>query len=226
MPWYVWIVVAVVALAAELFSLGLVFAGLALAAVVAAGLSPVLPLGIQLAAFVVLSAGFLLGVRPLILPLLPGARGDSGDPRVAPAIRFGTVVDRVDRVGGQIRVGRGEFWTARTLQPEASIEPGTEVEIAYLDGLTAVVEPVSQPAPATPALPGGTQFGLSSRELEVLRLVARGMTNAQIAQELVLSPRTVHHHVEHILDKMDADSRVDAVRRAIASGLIRADAAG
>ncbi len=56
--------------------------------------------------------------------------------------------------------------------------------------------------------------GLTPREAEVLELVAEGLTNAQIAERLVLSQRTVDHHVSAVLAKFGVDNRADAVRRA------------
>jgi DNA-binding CsgD family transcriptional regulator len=56
--------------------------------------------------------------------------------------------------------------------------------------------------------------GLSRRELEVLRLVAVGRTNREIARDLFLSPRTVDMHVRNILRKLDCRSRVEAAGRA------------
>jgi len=56
--------------------------------------------------------------------------------------------------------------------------------------------------------------GLSSAGvqcLEVLRLVAKGFTNKQIAQQLVLSEKTVGHHVEHIYNKISVSTRAAAV---------------
>jgi DNA-binding CsgD family transcriptional regulator len=53
---------------------------------------------------------------------------------------------------------------------------------------------------------------LSAREVEVLRLVARGMTNAQIAQELFISPRTVNAHIGSIYHKIGSHSRAQAAR--------------
>ena len=61
--------------------------------------------------------------------------------------------------------------------------------------------------------------GLSRRELEVLRLLAAARTNREIAEELVLSRRTVDMHVRNILRKLDCRSRVEAARRAGELGL-------
>lgn len=61
---------------------------------------------------------------------------------------------------------------------------------------------------------------LSIREREVLRLIADGNTTAQIAEKLFISPTTVNNHVAHILRKMTAKTRLEAVRRAEKAGLI------
>ena len=61
--------------------------------------------------------------------------------------------------------------------------------------------------------------GLTGRQLEVLALVAEGLTNAEIAERLVVSPRTAEHHVAAVLTKLGADSRRDAARRASELGL-------
>jgi DNA-binding NarL/FixJ family response regulator len=56
--------------------------------------------------------------------------------------------------------------------------------------------------------------GLTARQLEVLALVAKGLTNAEIADRLVVSPRTAEHHVAAVLTKLGAETRRDAARRA------------
>lgn len=61
---------------------------------------------------------------------------------------------------------------------------------------------------------------LSTRELETLRLVAKGMSNKQIAQELNISMRTVKGHVFNIFSKLNANSRTEAVIIGLRSGLI------
>ena len=62
--------------------------------------------------------------------------------------------------------------------------------------------------------------GLTRRELEVVRLIAVGRTNRDVAQELFLSPRTVDMHVRNILRKLDCHSRVEAAHRADELGLL------
>lgn len=62
--------------------------------------------------------------------------------------------------------------------------------------------------------------GLTARELEVLELLAEGLPNAEIAERLVVSPRTVDHHVSAILRKLDVRSRGEAGAQAARRGLI------
>jgi DNA-binding NarL/FixJ family response regulator len=62
--------------------------------------------------------------------------------------------------------------------------------------------------------------GLTRREVEIVRMVATGRTNREIARELFLSPRTVEMHVSSILMKLNGRSRADAARRAGELGLL------
>lgn len=72
------------------------------------------------------------------------------------------------------------------------------------------------PRTSTRSNPGG----LSDRELEVLALLGQGLRNAEIASELVVSRRTVDHHVSAILAKLDARSRFEAGQKARELGLV------
>jgi DNA-binding NarL/FixJ family response regulator len=64
---------------------------------------------------------------------------------------------------------------------------------------------------------------LSERELDVLRLAARGLTNKAIGMELDISDRTVQAHLARIYDKLQVASRTEAVMRAVALGWLPAD---
>lgn len=65
---------------------------------------------------------------------------------------------------------------------------------------------------------------LSSREKDVLRLIARGMTNQEIAQRLFISPHTVKNHVSHIYQKIGMDDRTKVALWAIRAGIVSLDA--
>jgi len=62
---------------------------------------------------------------------------------------------------------------------------------------------------------------LTDREIEVLRLAVRGLTNKQIAHELVVSPRTVQHHLAHVYEKSGRRTRAGAALWAMEQGLAR-----
>jgi HD-GYP domain-containing protein (c-di-GMP phosphodiesterase class II) len=62
--------------------------------------------------------------------------------------------------------------------------------------------------------------GLTGREVEVLRLLAQGLSNKEIAQRLVISPKTAGNHIEHIYAKIDASSRATASLFAMQHGLL------
>ncbi|HET9676142.1 MAG TPA: AAA family ATPase [Solirubrobacterales bacterium] len=81
-------------------------------------------------------------------------------------------------------------------------------------------ESVAQRLGSRAAAAGEDGVGLTRRELEVLRHVAVGRTNREIAQELFISPRTVDMHVRNLLSKLDCRSRVEASHRAGELGLL------
>jgi DNA-binding NarL/FixJ family response regulator len=64
---------------------------------------------------------------------------------------------------------------------------------------------------------------LTPRETEILRLVARGETNREIAGRLILAVGTIKVHVEHILDKLGVTDRTQAAVRAVELGIVRPD---
>ena len=106
---------------------------------------------------------------------------------------------------------------ATTQAVAASVPP------AFLDRLLEAFEQAGQAA--LPHARRGTAVrgllvALSARELEVLGLLAAGKSNPAIAQELVITLDTVKRHVTHILDKLGAENRIQAVTRARELGLL------
>ncbi len=86
------------------------------------------------------------------------------------------------------------------------------VHPAFLEGLSERVPP--------PREPTGTQPSLTAREIEVLNLIAHGLGNKQIADQLGISEHTVKFHIGSIFNKLDASSRAEAVTLGIRAGLI------
>ncbi|MCY4146038.1 MAG: response regulator transcription factor [Chloroflexi bacterium] len=92
---------------------------------------------------------------------------------------------------------------------------------ALLAGLNALVPDFARLLTATaPNAPGDGRNPLTARESEVLSLLAAGLTNRAIAQQLGITPHTVKYHVNAIMSKLDAQSRTEAVVRATQRGLI------
>jgi DNA-binding NarL/FixJ family response regulator len=75
-------------------------------------------------------------------------------------------------------------------------------------------------APARPEVPDPAQVSLTDRELEVLRLLASGMDNAEIGRTLFISPSTVKNHISSILLKLQIENRIQAAVYAVRSGIV------
>jgi non-specific serine/threonine protein kinase len=88
-----------------------------------------------------------------------------------------------------------------------------------LEDVIAEAMAVEPSAAAGPTYASATPHGLSLRELEVLRLVAAGHTDREIAAALIMSRRTATTHLTHILDKLGLDSRTAAAAYAVRHGL-------
>jgi DNA-binding CsgD family transcriptional regulator len=115
----------------------------------------------------------------------------------------------------------GDRDRARELAEQA-LEAAREIGMARLERLvTPMLADIG--APATPAAGGGARgtapFGLSTRELEVLRLIAAGHSDRQIAEALFISPRTVGTHVTNILGKLGVHTRAEAAAQGVRAGL-------
>jgi DNA-binding NarL/FixJ family response regulator len=84
------------------------------------------------------------------------------------------------------------------------------------------IEAEPSPAQDTDAVPDELeQLGLTAREAEVLRLVADGLSNSQIAERLFISRKTASVHVSNILSKLGVSTRVEAAALAHRRGLVQ-----
>ncbi len=99
-------------------------------------------------------------------------------------------------------------------------DPGPVVTM-LMDFFCDGIEPAGEPPPVVPAggHPAPPPHGLSRREQEVLRLLAAGESNRQIARRLGLSPHTIERHVANLYRKIGARGRADATAYALRSGL-------
>jgi DNA-binding NarL/FixJ family response regulator len=140
----------------------------------------------------------------------------------SPRVLVLTTFDLDEYVYGALRAGASGFLLKDA--PEQQLVSAIQV-IATRGSLFApsvtrrLIEEFSR-RDGNPAPPPAIE-ALTSREIEVLRLVARGLTNAEIAAELVVSEHTVKTHVAHILQKLDLRDRTQAVVVAYESGLVR-----
>lgn len=104
---------------------------------------------------------------------------------------------------------------------EALLAPQvTRRVIEHFASGTLPAAPASAPHEGAASDPAGLEADLSERELEVLQLMARGLSNREIASQLFVSSTTVKTHVSHILSKLGVRDRVQAVVEAYESGLV------
>jgi DNA-binding NarL/FixJ family response regulator len=108
------------------------------------------------------------------------------------------------------------------LAPEALAATRAAGRLQPLDQVLAPEQPPTHPQRnnAPPLAPAPNAAGLTPREVEVLRLVAAGLTNAQVAERLVISHHTVTVHLRTIYAKLGVSTRTAATRFAVDHGLV------
>ena len=117
------------------------------------------------------------------------------------------------------RNGQGDREKAVLLLDEA-LGLASEMGMPPLMERAANLKEQAEALPATiPAFPDG----LTQREVEVLRLIAAGKTNLEIAEELVIAEGTARRHVSNIYEKIGVGNRAEATRYAIREGFVPAD---
>jgi DNA-binding NarL/FixJ family response regulator len=133
-----------------------------------------------------------------------------------------TTFDMDEYVYDALRAGASGF-LLKDVPPEQLVDGIRSV--ANGDALLApsitrrLIEEFVRSGPASTSPPAGLDQ-LTARELEVLRLIARGLSNAEIAKELFVGETTVKTHVAHVLMKLDLRDRVQAVVLAYESGVV------
>jgi len=156
---------------------------------------------------------------------MPGLDGIEATRRVtaldpAPRVLVLTTFDLDEYVYESLRAGASAFLLkdAPEQQLVAAVRVVAEGGSLFAPSVTRrLIEEFARPAPSeSPALEG-----LTARELEVLRLVARGRSNAEIAADLVVSEHTAKTHVANILQKLGLRNRVQAVVFAYETGVVR-----
>ncbi len=156
-----------------------------------------------------------------------GAASGDGDDRTR--VLMLTTFDLNEYVYEALRAGASGF-LLKDVPPE-QLAAGIRV-VAAGDALLApsitrrLIEEFAGARPATPAPPPPGLEDLTARELEVFRLIARGLSNAEIAAELYVSETTVKTHVARLLMKLGLRDRVQAAVLAYESGVVTPGAAG
>ena len=118
-----------------------------------------------------------------------------------------------------IRAGASGYLVKRAAESELIIAIKTVMQgdIYIHPAMTRALLKDLVPEPAVKTGMGNT---LTHREVEILRMIARGYTNNQIAQKLSISPRTVEGHRSNLMSKLDLHSRVELVEYAEQHGLL------
>jgi DNA-binding NarL/FixJ family response regulator len=140
-----------------------------------------------------------------------------------PYVVIVTTFDDDENLYGALRAGASGF-LLKNSPPEQLVEAVRAA--AAGDGLLAtpvtrrVIAELARRSPGEPSRPAALDE-LTAREVEVLRLVARGLSNSEIAEQLVITPGTAKTHVSRILMKLGLRDRVQAVVLAYETGLVR-----
>jgi DNA-binding NarL/FixJ family response regulator len=158
---------------------------------------------------------------------MPGTDGLEGTRRVLQArpecrVLVLTMFDLDEYVFGALRAGASGFLlkTAAPGDLAAGVRACHSGELLFAPEVTRrLVESYVRRAPAADGAPSELDE-LTKREVEVLRAIARGLSNAEIAAELFLSEATVKTHVTRILTKLGVRDRVQAVIAAYECGLV------
>jgi DNA-binding NarL/FixJ family response regulator len=168
----------------------------------------------------------LMDIRMPGMDGLEATRRITADPRLGTTkVIVLTTFDLDEYVFGALKAGASAF-LLKGVEPQALIdavrtvaggdallEPGATRRL-----IEAYVSGQQTPSPAPPGFP--LPSSLTAREVEILRLIAAGSTNNEIAEQLFISPLTCKSHVSRILMKLEARDRIQLVVIAYESGLV------
>ena len=174
----------------------------------------------------------------LHMPGMDGIQATEQITRAHPTVRVVILTTYADdaSIQGALRAGALGYLTkdadrvqiARAVQAAAGGQ--SVLDEAVQRKLIAAIGGGSQPSPSNPApptsldsptpTPSPAPVGLTAREVDVLRLIAAGKSNLEIAKELFVSEATVKTHINHVFAKTGARDRAQAVRFAYQHGLV------
>lgn len=164
----------------------------------------------------------------LRMPGMGGVRGIEEMRRAFPDVACValTTYDDTEAVTGALRAGAAGF-----LNKDADLETIVDALRAAAEGRSLLDKNVLERLLALPhgaggAAPAEPPAGLTERELEVVALITRGLSNQQIARELVVSLATVKTHINHVLSKTGCRDRAALVRFAYEHGITARQSGG
>ncbi|CAN5259905.1 hypothetical protein BH18ACT10_BH18ACT10_00480 [soil metagenome] len=141
----VWAVVAALAFVGELLTVSFFLFFFSLGAVVALvmALVGITSLTAQIAGFIAASILSMVVLRPALVNRISLRSSERYEVRGKITGKNGVATEEIEPGGsGTVRIGSGEFWTARSIYPDQWIQEGSRVRVLHTDGLTALVEPI------------------------------------------------------------------------------------
>ncbi|MCP2265390.1 response regulator [Promicromonospora thailandica] len=166
----------------------------------------------------------LMDIRMPKVNGLDATRAVLGMPGVVPKVIILTTFDADEYVFSALRAGASGFLLKDSPPEELThaVRVVAEGEALLSPKITRALIADYAARPTRPQVPDASVRSLTDRELDVMKLVAAGRSNAEIATDLFLAEQTVKTHVSRILNKLDLRDRTQMVVRAYESGLVRA----